>query len=494
MQKSINQIISLYEDNKKSKDVLDKITSFICDRLPIEIVCWKKEFNKNKINIEKGIFISNFLNDESNQYYYIEETDIFIKYDNLNYSLINEDELLYLILTEISKNKLLLSKKQQIKDIIIKDIKTNKLGTGIPDSNTIQNIINYLYPVLFKTKSEAKYFLCVLGDNILKKDTYKYYFMRSYSAIFLNHINNCFRDYYNYDIKNNFYYDIANLNKQSNIKYAGVYFKTRILDFKQSINNTRFWKHFLEQNVLNIVSVAIHYSQRYDNSEEYLQNKIEDKEKILYLKNNSKNDIIEKFTKKICKEDGKKMTKKELYYIWELFLIEENIPSIFELDNMFYVKFNEINNFEKNANNDYLNIFSDNLLIARQFNKFWKDNMFDDQNEIIEISEIFYFFKQQTKIKTSSEKEIILIIEYFYPFIKISNKKYINNYSCKLWNKRKTINDVINKIAEEENIENITNMKLYKKYCHYLKIMKNELVVNKTYFMDVINDIKIFKN
>ena len=141
MQKSINKIISLYQDNQNNKEVLEKITSFICDRLPIEVVCWKKDFDKNKINLEKQTFISDFLNDELNQFYYIHETNMFIKYNNLNYSLVNEDELLYSILSEISKNKLLLSKKQQIKDIIIKEIKTNKFGTGIPDSNTIQNII-----------------------------------------------------------------------------------------------------------------------------------------------------------------------------------------------------------------------------------------------------------------------------------------------------------------------------------------------------------------
>ena len=185
--------------------------------------------------MEKKKFINNFLNDDSNQFYYIEDTDIFVKYDNLNYYLINEDELLYLILTEISKNKLLLSKKQMIKDIIIKQIKTNKLGNGIPESNTIQNIINYLYPVLFKTKSEAKYFLCILGDNILKKTNNKYYISRPEYMIFLNHINNCFKDYYKYDIVNNIYCNFDKILKENRILKD-----SRILDFKQSIKNQRF--------------------------------------------------------------------------------------------------------------------------------------------------------------------------------------------------------------------------------------------------------------
>jgi len=99
-------------------------------------------------------------------------------------------------------------------------------------------------------------------------------------------------------------------------------------------------------------------------------------------------------------------------------------------------------------------------------------------------------FKHKTNFKTSSERKIIVIIEYFYPYIKISNGKYINNYSCVLWNKKETIKNVIMKIKDKEDIQTLTNIKLYKKYCQYLKEEKNELVVNKTYFMDVIQEVK----
>merc|ERR1712166_145081 len=280
MKKSIDKIISLYEDNNDNKEICDKITSFICNRLPIEVVCWTKELDKNNINVEKTTFISQFLNDDSKQFYYIKESDTFVKYNNVNYSLIGEDELLYLILSEISKNKILLSKKQQIKNIIIKEIKTNIFGYGIPESITIQNIINYLYPVLFKTKSEAKYFLCILGDNILQKKNITHNIVRNEYFIFLHHVNNCFKDYYKYDVIDNF----------SN----SVIEPSRVMDFKGSIHNKVFWQHFIEHNILNILAVSMHYSQRYDNSEYYLENKIENKEKILYFANNNKQEIVEK--------------------------------------------------------------------------------------------------------------------------------------------------------------------------------------------------------
>ena len=478
MNNSVQKLISLYEENRDNKEVCDKITSFICNRLPIEVVCWKKELDKNKIKIEQTNIINYFLNDE--QFYYIKESDTYIKYDNLNYTVISEDELLYFILSEVSKNKLLLSKKQLIKDIIIKDIKTNIFGFGIPESNTIQNIINYFYPVLFKTKSEAKYFLSILGDNIMKKNSKTCYIARNSYKNFLEHINNCFKDYYNYDIIKNIYYNIKNIELVNTI----------ILDFKASIKNKGFWQHFLNQNVLNIISVAMHYSQRYDNSEEYLQNKIEDKNKILYFKNNTKTEILNIFKYKyIVEKEKRKISKNELYYIWQLFLKEENIPCIFDSEKDFFKVFNETYKKIKYKNNYYLNIFSDKLIIAHHFNSFWKECIKEDKNEMIEISEIFYFFKQNTNIKTSSEREIMSLIEYFYPYININNNKYMINHSCVLWNKKETIKDVIKKIKDNEDIKTLTNINLYKKYCQYLKEEKNELVVNKTYFMGVIKEM-----
>jgi len=487
MNKGMEKLKQLYIEN--DKEIKEKITSYICNRLPIEIVFWKKEMDKNKITLQKTNFIHDFLNNEKRQFFYIKEVDIFIKYDNLNYSIINEDDLLYLILSEISKNTILLQKKQNIKDILIKEIKTNIFGFGIPESTTIQNIINYFYPVLFKTKSEAKYFLCILGDNIMKKENNITYVTRDCYKTFLNHINDSFKDYYNYDILNNFTYTMDNK----------INLNMRILDFKPSIQNKGFWQHFLDHNVLNIISVAIHYSQRYDNSEEYLQNKIEDKEKILYFKNNKKSDIIDKFINKyIVKKTDEKITNIELYYLWQLFLIDENIPCLFEPDIDPYdhqhfstaIAYSKLHSKRNLKNHCYCDIFSYKLIIVRKFHEFWKNSIKEDLNEVVEISEIFYFFKQETNIKTSSEREILFLIEYFYSHVKITNNKYIHNISCNLWDKKQTIFNVIKKIGETCDIEQLTNLNLYKKYCKYLKQNKDELVVNKNYFMDVIKNIK----
>jgi hypothetical protein len=52
----------------------------------------------------------------------------------------------------------------------MKRIKENSLLKSIPESYTIQSVLDLLYPTFFPSKVEAKYFLTILGDNIFEDD------------------------------------------------------------------------------------------------------------------------------------------------------------------------------------------------------------------------------------------------------------------------------------------------------------------------------------
>ena len=56
-----------------------------------------------------------------------------------------------------------------IKDEIINKIKNNNLFKSIPESQTIQKIIN-CFILYFLKQIKTKYFLTILGDNILHKE------------------------------------------------------------------------------------------------------------------------------------------------------------------------------------------------------------------------------------------------------------------------------------------------------------------------------------
>jgi hypothetical protein len=106
-----------------------------------------------------------------NNYYYLSSNNFYYEYNGIDYFIVKEDEILHKLLSTISKERTLLQWKHKTKTAIIKQIKDRNLFTSIPETDTIQNVLNYIYPSIFSSKSTAKYFLTIIGDNILKKNT-----------------------------------------------------------------------------------------------------------------------------------------------------------------------------------------------------------------------------------------------------------------------------------------------------------------------------------
>ena len=75
--------------------------------------------------------------------------------------------------------------KGKIRHSIIKQIKDTPFNQCIPETNTIQSIINEFYPCLFHNKNHLKYFLTIIGDTLLKKNTHLIHIIdNSYSRSF----------------------------------------------------------------------------------------------------------------------------------------------------------------------------------------------------------------------------------------------------------------------------------------------------------------------
>tara|TARA_B100000795_G_scaffold120582_1_gene89779 strand:+ start:680 stop:2086 length:1407 start_codon:yes stop_codon:yes gene_type:complete len=463
MNRPLNKLLELYKLYENNDFVLEKINDAISNKLPIEAVCWCKQ-NENKTNNKKKRYITQFMKGKV-QYFYIQKTDFYISYDGKDYVQIGEDELLYTILSKITKKKNLLNDKQEIKNKIIENIKKTNIKDGIPESITIQNIINYFYPILFKTKEEAKYFLTVLGDNILNKTNNIKHILCENSKLFLNHILFCYKDYFNSE------------NIISSFKFTkitdDVYENFRLIDFKETINNTVYWKFFVEQNILNIVSVAIHYSQQYENSEIFLKETVDcDVNNILFFKNNKQDKIVEMFCNDYLIDlSGGNLKESEISYLWVKFIQYKNIPEIFELQSLLVKLSNMMNKSHRH------------VIVFRKFLDFWNKKIVQDPNEEIEISELFYIFKKYSGIKTTNERELLKLIKHQFPYISIVNNKTIYGFKCLDWDKRNSIKDVVNSLAFEKEIGKI---ELYKKYRE--KVKKN-MVVSKTYFINNIDSI-----
>jgi hypothetical protein len=116
---------------------------------------------------EHEIFCKIFLS--KNKYFYLPSNNCYYEYDDKTYKIIKEDNIHYQLLSTITNEKKLVQWKHKTKTHIVKLIKEKHLFKSIPETYTIQTVLGFLQSTLFDTKDGAKYFLTILGDNILKK-------------------------------------------------------------------------------------------------------------------------------------------------------------------------------------------------------------------------------------------------------------------------------------------------------------------------------------
>ena len=88
----------------------------------------------------------------------------------------------------------------------------------------------------------------------------------------------------------------------------------------------------MKENLYNFIVVCCHYSARYINADNYI-NKQKNllKNKILYLKNNTKEKIVETFIHSMIESEhdtNNKILFKDIYFLWKMYLKQKNIPEI----------------------------------------------------------------------------------------------------------------------------------------------------------------------
>jgi hypothetical protein len=92
------------------------------------------------------------------------------------------------------------------------------------------------------------------------------------------------------------------------------------------------WRDILKKFGLDLLCVAIHYSKRYENSDNFIESKSEDeiKKYAYYLKTNQQQDIVNEFCSKyiVNSVNNYKMEWKNLHFVWKQFLFDNNLPNI----------------------------------------------------------------------------------------------------------------------------------------------------------------------
>ena len=199
----------LYEKYENDEYILNKLVQYINCDLSESLINAKnlqisRETRKQQLTEGHNKFVNEFVC--QNKYFYCSTTEVFFKYNSENYNIIKEDNIIHDVLSTISArdndNQLknfeerLLPWKFKIKISIIKQIREKSLFTSIPESNTIQNVINLFCEILFANKFAVKHFLTILGDNILKKQTNNIYIISSTAKTLLRLLENLGGNYF----------------------------------------------------------------------------------------------------------------------------------------------------------------------------------------------------------------------------------------------------------------------------------------------------------
>jgi hypothetical protein len=479
------QIVNDLYDNYKENDIIfNKFTTYI-ENLPELLANTNNSIieraeRKSKLEKDSEQFIQKFL--FNHNFYYHTQTEMFFEYKNNQYVLVKEDDIQHTILSSISANKELMDWKYKLKIIILKKIKERDIFSCIPESETIQTVVNHISSSTGSNKEQSKYFLTVLGDILLKKCELVY-FLNSKTKPLIKELNNL-----SYML-----FGTPNLMNIFKFKYYEHNFnECRIIDLHDNINHTNWSEYLKQNNGINLFCVAAYYSIRYEGGDNFLSEQCKDdnlKNHALYMKQFSNEEIMDNFIQKsIEPSEDCSISWKNIQYLWKQFVDVEKLPNMF-----FTTTFKKllIEKFKYDEKNDvFLDCTSKSLPIVSKFIQFWNNNIELDTNsgEELEIDELCSLFTCHTK-NNIIEKNMLDLIKHYYPNILLEKDKYVIGAKCKLWDKKQDIITFIKKFKISKNYEELYTdeipiNELYQSYCKG----KRKFTVSKRYFENFVKE------
>jgi hypothetical protein len=327
-----------------------------------------------------------------------------------------EDHVLYNILNAISqeRNPKLMCWKHKTKVSLLKRIKENKLTKTIPESETIQHVLNSF----ITTKPETKYFLTVLGDNILKKNLNHLHFLLNTNECktFLKELNQTCIYFFGNQCTQTF-----------KIKFHDKHYEDEMKDCRmisiERIENGQV-------SLLDILCVACHYSVRYGDADHYLLKDTDVEQKVLRLTKTTPEILVNQFLAEyITETEDKKiqMTWQNMYYLWKMFLQNHHYPTSLFQSNIKTILTQNQKSYKIDGD-FFIGLASSQLPNVQFFLRFWNETMIHDELEtdleIEEIATLFRFWGESFKWKNGylNENPILDAISYFFPEIEIENQ------------------------------------------------------------------------
>jgi len=515
---NISNLTNKYRDNKY---ILTKINNYITN-LPVYLENDYSNYIRKRERLDKVTelskeFIDTYIN--NNNYYYCTSSEIFFKYDGINYFTYRDDTILYEIGNLLNRDDVLVNYKHRIKNSIVKEIKERNILDSIPDTSTIQLVINNILPLFLNNKTYVKYFLTVIGDIILKKNEDFTYLIDNNYKRFIKTLSELAYQYFGSNHFTSIKYGYHENQKNCRIIYADKnILANRYNNTIENLVSNLNCKN--NNNFLDLFIVGVYYSNRYENGDRFLSShdcEAETRASIMLI--DDIHSIIDKFIgvsierspSAIDETDNIKITSKNMQYLWKLFLTDNNLPNINFVNSLKMVLRSKIDYSQEQ--DTYLGITSKKLPFISNFLEFWNttikysskciqedekiNELIEDTN--LEISEIVILFKQwlhenakNVSNVSITENSIIDLITYYYEGVQIEEDKYILNIQSLMWDKNNSIIDFIRyykvEYIDSQKIKRntINTNNLYTTYCKWCKETGIKFVVGKHYFQKFI--------
>ena len=355
----------------------------------------------NELTAEHDNFHKVFLS--KHEYYYMPYNNLYYEYDGKTYSIVKDDDIHHRLLSTITDEGKLISWKHKTKMNMIRAIKERNLLKTVPETYTIQTVLSFLNTI-FETKTESKYFLTVIGDCILKKNSESLlFFVNPNTKKLVSFIDSIAYVTTGNSIINNF------ISKHHETHSLTNY---RLIKTNNNVISSEILKEILNKIGIDLLCVAAHYSDRYSNSDHYLAMILpEESDNALYFTKNSIQIIIDTFLLHCIEPvssnelvgSGYNLSWKNMHYIWKQYLSSINVPNMLYTNSLKTLLKTKLA-FIEDSDITFTNVTSKFLPAVSSFLSFWENHItitqcvsttnFDDEYEIDEIVSLYKIYLQ----------------------------------------------------------------------------------------------------
>jgi hypothetical protein len=482
MDDDIQRLITLHQTYADNPYILGRLSK-IMENLPnmLQHIEQTRQESIERISVlsaKQQQFITEFMT--TNQYYYCSTTNLFFKYDEQHYSATTDDEIAHHVWQSMPAEEMIHDWQLSTKRFIVKRVRSRSILRTVPESQTIQSVLDALCPAIFESRDMAKYFLTAMGDRILKKSLERVCIISAKCAWLLHAF------------------------KHASMTFLGA---NAVAGFKHKYGRREYAMCRLIQtnsrtdaspmpDILDMLCVATHYSERYLNADEFLENDLNDYDTyshISYLMFRSPENVVGDFCGKYLESGDTIMRWKHMHYLWNAYLEQNQLPAIMYLGDL-KTELGKRIMFDVDMD-AFVGVSSRFLPEIDKFLRFWETTMeyVGDQDEAqeYEMDEMCSLFtkwyldvKPDANIRERhiSDKKMRGLIEFYFPS---ALTKYVCGYRNVLWDKRRDV-----KMALElyrSRVKEAVSISIHDMYIWYSRTQR-DFTVGKVYFERVVGE------